>query len=351
MNYYEILEVSQNASPEVIKAAYKSLIQRYHPDRNPGNAEIAERASLVVQAYDLLSDVEKRAVYDLQLKQQPTAPINNMQDSGLDTYAPGANARRQVVKASKSYWYLWLLIVLIIFLSWIILSLTKVRQSPESELKELRLSIAGKQLAHAQLQDKLKRMDEIFKEHPEILRKEASAKADEEAARTITIFLTELYVHLKIPENSSGDKGKTAEDSAKIAAEPGKPLANSDKFPGEPSLIFPGDAGAASVDSGYALSVPVIGVRVGTFDSVKVMRHLESKRELIRQKLVEKLAYAKYEELIKIDAEEYLKKIILDSIGDTTGTDRFESYPSSDMESPGRYGVVDVFFPEDFAAR
>lgn len=68
MNYYEILEVSPAASPEVIRAAYKSLMQRYHPDRNPDDASAAVRATRVVQAYEVLSDAERRAAYDRELQ-------------------------------------------------------------------------------------------------------------------------------------------------------------------------------------------------------------------------------------------------------------------------------------------
>lgn len=67
MNYYELLEVSPKASEAVIRAAYKSLMQRYHPDKNPGSAEAAERASLVVQAYEVLSNADKRSAYDREL--------------------------------------------------------------------------------------------------------------------------------------------------------------------------------------------------------------------------------------------------------------------------------------------
>lgn len=69
MNHYDVLEVSPEASPEVIRAAYKSLMQRYHPDRNPGDAATAERATRVVQAYEVLSDAGRRAAYDLSLRQ------------------------------------------------------------------------------------------------------------------------------------------------------------------------------------------------------------------------------------------------------------------------------------------
>lgn len=69
-SHYDALEVSRNASPEVIKAAYKSLMQRYHPDRNPEDAQAAERSIRVSQAYEILSDAGKRAAYDLVLQDQ-----------------------------------------------------------------------------------------------------------------------------------------------------------------------------------------------------------------------------------------------------------------------------------------
>lgn len=308
MNYYEILEVSQKASQEVIKAAYKSLMQRYHPDRNPDNAEFALHASRVVQAYEVLSDLDKRAVYDTELKQQLSEPLNNIRDRNWNVQASPVSTNRLIVKESKSYWFLWLLIALILSSGWLILSLSKKNQSSESELKEIRLSFEGNQLTPEQRQAKVKRMDEIFRKHPEILKKEASERAKEVAARTIPIFITELAVSLRASETSSED-------------------------------------------SGHVLSIPVIGAIVGTFDAEKVIRHIDSKTELISQKLAEKLAYAKYEELTKIDGEQYLKKIILDSIGDTTGTNRFEDYPSSSVESPGRYGVVEILLPESFSVR
>ena len=90
---------------------------------------------------------------------------------------------------------------------------------------------------------------------------------------------------------------------------------------------------------------------MGTFDSEKVIQHMEINKELIIKKVAEKLVDANYESLVKINSKDYLKKIILDSIGETTGTSRFEDYPSSRTESPGRYGVVDILFPNSFSVR
>ncbi len=66
-NYYEILEISPRASPAVLRAAYKSLIQRFHPDRNPGDTEASERSVQIVKAYEVLSDPLTRAAYDREL--------------------------------------------------------------------------------------------------------------------------------------------------------------------------------------------------------------------------------------------------------------------------------------------
>ncbi len=62
--HYDNLKVTRNAPPEVIRAAYKTLCQKFHPDRNPGN-ENAQRTFLLIRtAYETLSDPEKRKVHD-----------------------------------------------------------------------------------------------------------------------------------------------------------------------------------------------------------------------------------------------------------------------------------------------
>jgi molecular chaperone DnaJ len=64
MDYYEILEVSRTATKEEIKKAYRRLAMKYHPDRNPGDKEAEEKFKLINEAYQVLSDDEKRAIYD-----------------------------------------------------------------------------------------------------------------------------------------------------------------------------------------------------------------------------------------------------------------------------------------------
>lgn len=68
LNYYEILGVSSAATSEEIKRAYKKLAVRYHPDKNPDNAEAEDRFKQINEAYQVLSNAEKRSKYDFILE-------------------------------------------------------------------------------------------------------------------------------------------------------------------------------------------------------------------------------------------------------------------------------------------
>jgi molecular chaperone DnaJ len=63
-DYYQVLGVSRNATPEELKKAYRKLAMQYHPDRNPGNKEMEEKFKEAAEAYEVLSDADKKRRYD-----------------------------------------------------------------------------------------------------------------------------------------------------------------------------------------------------------------------------------------------------------------------------------------------
>ena len=78
-DYYEVLGVSKNADENAIKKAYRKLAKKYHPDTNSGDADAEKKFKEVTEAYSVLSDKEKRKLYDQfghasSLEQHPEDP-------------------------------------------------------------------------------------------------------------------------------------------------------------------------------------------------------------------------------------------------------------------------------------
>lgn len=80
--YYEVLNLSEDASAEELKQAYRSLIKKWHPDLNPDKRDAAKVTRKIIEAYEVLSDPLKRSQYDEYLSM--TRPVPNT-DSASET--------------------------------------------------------------------------------------------------------------------------------------------------------------------------------------------------------------------------------------------------------------------------
>ncbi len=85
-DYYQILEIHPQASPEVMHKAYRALVQKYHPDvyHVSKKDKMSQRMQEINEAYDVLSDPKRRAQYDAQYQPSytPTVPRRSLATEG-----------------------------------------------------------------------------------------------------------------------------------------------------------------------------------------------------------------------------------------------------------------------------
>lgn len=87
MTYYEILEVAQDAGFDEIKSNYRKLAMKYHPDRNPDNKKAEEKFKQVSEAYEILSDTNKRTDYDKKLSGKNTGRREKNTSDGTNNFS------------------------------------------------------------------------------------------------------------------------------------------------------------------------------------------------------------------------------------------------------------------------
>lgn len=83
-DYYAVLQVTSAASEEVIKAAYKTLVKKYHPDN--GNIDSIEKLQLLNEAYEVLSDPCRRKQYDQKLEVEKNKIFSQNQETSCDSW-------------------------------------------------------------------------------------------------------------------------------------------------------------------------------------------------------------------------------------------------------------------------
>lgn len=124
--HYDNLKVAHNAPPEIIRAAYKTLSQKFHPDRNHGNAEAARIMSIINASYEVLSDPDKRQKHDLWVAQQVRASaqatkLNNQpQQSPRQTSIPPSSLPKASAGGVIAHLFRnWFLYGIAVFFVWI----------------------------------------------------------------------------------------------------------------------------------------------------------------------------------------------------------------------------------------
>ncbi|MEY8232271.1 DnaJ domain-containing protein [Oscillospiraceae bacterium 50-16] len=108
MTYYDLLEIKPDASPEIVRAAYKAQAKKYHPDsQSTGDTEHMKKIN---EAYEVLSDPERRAAYDRDLKERRAGTGQEGQTANNadgQSQAPGEAASQQPAPKKKRLgWYL-----------------------------------------------------------------------------------------------------------------------------------------------------------------------------------------------------------------------------------------------------
>jgi len=288
MNFYETLEVSPKASQEVIRAAYKSLMQCYHPDKNPGDVGIEQRVLLIGHAYDVLSDPVKRAIYDVEL--------NQLSKELSATRSTSINIKpTPLIKDVKLTWLnLGIGIALMLIIVYGAISSAS--------------NYSNQQAAIAINKDEAQKY-----------------QAEQEAA-----------IARKVAINEEEAQKKIADDKVELARRTISEFALNLSTPLSYSY------------SGQALSIPKLGIVVGKKDSENVVQYIKNNKALILKNLAINLSYIKVDELIKIDGEQYLNRFILFNINNSVGTEKHNAYGTTVLPEENDRGLVAVLLTESF---
>ena len=302
MTHYDTLEISARASPEVVRAAYRSLIQRFHPDRRPDDPDAAARAAAITEAYDVLSDPARREAYDQWLQAEQgraaaPAPQARAPRSAAPAHravsAKGARSTTPGTAGSAGRW-IWVLAALLVVggaLWW-----SRPGQEPGDDWLSLRQRFAAQGQTEQQLRELYFRKEELLRQSPDLRARAAAEVARDRESRTLDLLDAPLEIYM----------------------------------------------------AGGKVTIPRLRLVLGSFDAATLRGHILVNREQFTREILQSLAMMQVKELAGPAGEAYLKDEIRAVMTRALGTRPEEEYRSTWFESPGRYGVVDVLLPERY---
>ncbi|MDO9254233.1 MAG: J domain-containing protein [Bacteroidales bacterium] len=326
IDYYEILEVSANAGQEVIRAAYKTLMQRYHPDKNSNDSEKAQLVLAIRLAYDVLSDPELRAAYDIELEKAriiitESSPNQNFNEDEAvsssensqyewlqEVNTKSINTNNSICSIDKSSFISYsILIIIILFIGFVIYT---------SKMEEEK-NVIAQQVQRARMETEKeaerKRVEQLDAE----IKKEAERrKAETKSARTITNLGVDLT--FKIPDSDY------SYDNCEY-----EPRCN------------------------HYMKIPVLGVVVGEDSSEELISHIKKNKDVIIGDIQTKLGGTSYKIFTQVDSEKRLKTIISDQISLTVLGKKppgLWTYPPRSQDEPQSIkGIEEILLPKSFS--
>ena len=315
MNHYDTLEVSSRASPEVLRAAYRSLMQRYHPDRHPDDPQAAARTAAITEAYDVLSDPARRAAYDEALAtQQSSAPPAGAAAAGASRGARSEGATgvasagrvragqrgpaRAATPVSLGRWAIGLALALGVA---VLVGHYGGAQRPAEgdDWGTLRQRFSAGGHTEDELREMLRRKEALLQQSPALRERDDTERARDLEARTVRLLDAKLEIYL-----GTG-----------------------------------------------VLTVPQIELVLGSFDAQTLRSYVLKNRELMVGDVTRALNNANVSNLVGAAGEQYVQTLIQDALVKAMGSPPEELYPSTWHESPGRYGLLRVQLPQHLSYR
>ena len=270
---------------------------------------MAQLAAELTQAYELLTDPERKAALDAQLKAEPAlrgSSAGGVQKSQVRSKS-GALKPHPAANASVT-WALRIAVVIACALfAWKMVGYVSKQfksQAPMDQLSEIRAQMEGAQISEAERRALFSRKQSLLEAHADLAKLERTQRINDLAQRSIPLLEEPLMVSLA--------------DVSNVNLPP------------------------------VRLAVPEITLVLGSFDAVQLKQHVARHRQRMVLELQRRLSSEPAMLALSADSEQSLKRVIRESVTASLELRLQETYPSTYFESPGRHGVVDVILPQSF---